>query len=49
VSPNAKSGQYYGPIGKAEPGSKLAQNHDLQGEMFGFIQKQLEGHVETIE
>ncbi|KAJ3460193.1 hypothetical protein MRS44_011060 [Fusarium solani] len=49
VSPNAKSGQYYGPIGKAEPGSKLAQNHDLQEEMFGFIQKQLEGHVETIE
>ncbi|KAI8716847.1 hypothetical protein NCS52_00979200 [Fusarium sp. LHS14.1] len=48
VSPDAKSGQYYGPIGKAETGSKLAQNHELQEEMFGFIQKQLEGHVETI-
>lgn len=29
VSPEAKSGQYYGPVGKAESGSKLAQDHNL--------------------
>ncbi|CAG7930577.1 unnamed protein product [Penicillium olsonii] len=48
VSPEAKHGQYYGPIGKAESGSKLAQDHDLQEALFKWIQGELAGHVETI-
>ncbi|KAE8369982.1 hypothetical protein BDV27DRAFT_120157 [Aspergillus caelatus] len=47
VSPDAKSGQYYGPIGKAESGSKLAQDHGLQEKLFKWVQDQLVGHVET--
>ncbi|KAI9934853.1 hypothetical protein ASPWEDRAFT_656889 [Aspergillus wentii DTO 134E9] len=49
VSPEAKHGQYYGPVGKAESGSQLAQNRDLQEELFGWVQGELAGHVETIE
>jgi NAD(P)-dependent dehydrogenase (short-subunit alcohol dehydrogenase family) len=30
VSPDAKSGQYYGPVGKAEKGSQLAQDRALR-------------------
>lgn len=48
VSPTAKHGQYYGPVGKAESGSKFSQNHDLQEELFQWIQEELSGHVETI-
>ena len=48
VSPNAKHGQYYGPIGKAESGSKLSQNHDLQEQLFEWVQGELSGHVEPI-
>ncbi|CRG83590.1 putative oxidoreductase C736,13 [Talaromyces islandicus] len=48
VSPDAKHGQYYGLIGKPEPGSKLAQNHDLQEKVFKFIQSELSSHVEPI-
>ncbi|KAH7148185.1 hypothetical protein EDB81DRAFT_932494 [Dactylonectria macrodidyma] len=48
VSPDAQSGQYYGPVGKAESGSKLSQKRDLQEELFQWIQGELEGHVETI-
>ncbi|KAE8168587.1 short chain dehydrogenase [Aspergillus tamarii] len=48
VSPEAKSGQYYGPIGKEESGSRLSQNHHLQEELFHWIQGELEGHTETI-
>lgn len=46
VSPEAKHGQYYGPIGKAESGSELAQNHDLQEELFQWVQGEISGHVE---
>lgn len=35
VSPEAKSGQYYGPIGKVEKGSQLAQDRALQEQLFG--------------
>ncbi|KAI0008313.1 hypothetical protein F4779DRAFT_587745 [Xylariaceae sp. FL0662B] len=48
VSPDAKSGQYYGPIAKAESGSKLSQNRDLQEGLFNWIQSELRGHVETL-
>ncbi|PYI14843.1 short chain dehydrogenase [Aspergillus violaceofuscus CBS 115571] len=48
VSPEAKHGQYYGPIGKEEAGSKLSQNHDLQEELFRWVQGELVGHVDTI-
>ncbi|KAL5596245.1 hypothetical protein FOVSG1_009934 [Fusarium oxysporum f. sp. vasinfectum] len=47
VSPEAKTGEYYGPVGKAESGSKLAQDHDLQERVFRYIQAQLDGHVDT--
>lgn len=45
VSPDAKHGQYYGPVGKAESGSKLAQNHDLQEKLFEFVQNEISPHV----
>ncbi|KAI8254379.1 hypothetical protein K4K53_009332 [Colletotrichum sp. SAR 10_77] len=48
VSPEAKSGQYYGPVGKAESGSKASQNRELQEALFGYIQTELEGHVEKM-
>ena len=48
VSPDAKHGQYYGPVGKEEPGSKLSQDHDLQEELFRLVQSQLAKHVQVI-
>ncbi|PYI03223.1 short chain dehydrogenase [Aspergillus sclerotiicarbonarius CBS 121057] len=48
VSPEAKHGQYSGPVGKAESGSKLARNGDLQEELFGWVQGEIEGHVDVI-
>lgn len=48
VSPDVKSGQYYGPVGKVESGSKLAQDHGLRETLFNWVQKQLEEHVETL-
>lgn len=41
VSPDAKSGQYYGPVGKAECGSKASQNHDLQEQLYAYVQGEL--------
>lgn len=41
VSPDAKSGQYYGPVGKAECGSKASQNHDLQEQLYAYVQSEL--------
>ncbi|KAM0257916.1 hypothetical protein ACHAPA_011518 [Fusarium lateritium] len=46
VSPDAKSGQYYGPIGKAESGSKLAQDHELQAKLFKYVQSELKKHID---
>lgn len=46
VSPEARHGQYYGPIGKAEPGSKLSQDHDIQEKLFKWVQSELAEHVE---
>ncbi|RAH57723.1 short chain dehydrogenase [Aspergillus piperis CBS 112811] len=41
-------GQYYGPIGKTENGSKLIRDDDLQERMFRWIQAELSPHVGTI-
>lgn len=41
VSPDAKSGQYYGPVGKAECGSKASQNHELQEQLYTYVQSEL--------
>lgn len=41
VSPDVKSGQYYGPVGKAESGSKASQNHDLQEQLYEYVQSEL--------
>lgn len=41
VSPDAKSGQYYGPVGKVESGSKASQNHDLQEQLYAYVQREL--------
>lgn len=48
VSPDAKSGQYYSPVGKAETGSKLCQNHELQEQLFKWVQGHLSDHVKTL-
>ncbi|GJC88318.1 putative oxidoreductase C736.13 [Colletotrichum liriopes] len=48
VGPDAKTGQCYGPIGKAESGSKTSQNRELLEELFAYIQTELKGHVEKI-
>lgn len=48
VSPDAKSGQYYGPVGKAEDGSKLARDGALQEKLFSWVQNELKDHVETL-
>ncbi|PYH65787.1 short chain dehydrogenase, partial [Aspergillus vadensis CBS 113365] len=48
ISPEAKHGQYYGPIGKAENGSKLSRDHDLRERLFRWIQAELSPHVGTI-
>lgn len=49
VSPSAKHGQYYGPIAKEESGSKLSRNHELQEELFQWIQGELAEHVEALQ
>lgn len=49
VAPDAKTGQYYGPVGKEEKGSALAQNKQAQQELFAWVQKELKGHVEVFE
>ncbi|KAL1881804.1 hypothetical protein Daus18300_000857 [Diaporthe australafricana] len=41
VSPDAKSGEYYGPIGLAGKGSKASKNHDLQEKLYKWVQEQL--------
>lgn len=41
VSPDARSGQYYGPVGKAETGSKASQNHDLQEQLYEYVQGEI--------
>ena len=37
VSPDANSGQYYGPVGKAESGSKARPDHDLQEQLYSYV------------
>ncbi|KAK4496964.1 hypothetical protein PRZ48_011413 [Zasmidium cellare] len=45
VSPEAKSGEYYGPVGKAGDGSKASQDEKLSEELWEWVQKELEGHL----
>ncbi|KAF2016831.1 NAD(P)-binding protein [Aaosphaeria arxii CBS 175.79] len=49
VSPAAQSGQYYGPVGKVEKGSKLAQDGVLQEKLFRWVQNELKGHADVFE
>jgi NAD(P)-dependent dehydrogenase (short-subunit alcohol dehydrogenase family) len=49
VSPDAKSGQYYGPIGKAEEGSQLAQDHALRERLFKWVQGELKVSVDDLQ
>ncbi|GJP95614.1 uncharacterized protein AlacWU_08513 [Aspergillus niger] len=46
--PKRSTGQYYGPIWKAETGSRLSRDHDLQERLFRWIQGELSSHAETI-
>ncbi|KAJ3529661.1 hypothetical protein NM208_g9659 [Fusarium decemcellulare] len=45
VSPDAKAGEYYGPIGVAGKGSKASKNRELQEKIFKWIQDELQGHL----
>ena len=45
VSPDAKSGEFYGPIGVASPRSAASKNHGLQEKMFKWIQDQISPHL----
>ena len=47
TSPDAKSGQYYGPIGREDSGSQLAQDHGLQEALFKYVQGEILGYLET--
>jgi hypothetical protein len=47
VSPDAKSGQYYGPVGRTELGSKLSQDRELQEKLYNWIQTEIQQHLET--
>ncbi|PWY70812.1 short chain dehydrogenase [Aspergillus sclerotioniger CBS 115572] len=48
VSPDAKHGLFYGPVGKVELGSKLSQDVKLRDALFAWVQGELQGHVETV-
>lgn len=41
VSPDVKIGQYYGPVGKAECGSKASQNRHLQEQLYEYVQSEI--------
>lgn len=43
VSPDAKAGEFYGPIGLAGKGSKVSKDRELQEKLFEWIQDELEG------
>ncbi|KAF4463882.1 short-chain dehydrogenase reductase [Fusarium albosuccineum] len=45
VSPDAKAGEYYGPVGVAGKGSKATKNRELQEKIFKWIQDELQGHL----
>lgn len=45
VSPDAMSGKFYAPVGKAGFGSKRYQNKELSEGLFWWIQQELGPHV----
>ncbi|CAG8403693.1 unnamed protein product [Penicillium salamii] len=45
VSPDAKNGEFYGPVGKTGSGSKLSQNQELAQSLYEWIQQEIEPHV----
>lgn len=45
VSPNAKSGEYYFPVGKPGKGSKQSQNQELSEELFQWVQEEIGPHI----
>lgn len=49
VSPEAKSGGYYGPVAKEEAGSKLSQDEERMERCFGYVQGELKGHADIFE
>lgn len=44
VSPNAKNGEYHGPVGVAPTGSKQIQNRDLQTQLGEWTEMELDGY-----
>jgi NAD(P)-dependent dehydrogenase (short-subunit alcohol dehydrogenase family) len=44
VSPDAKSGEYYSPVGIPGKGSKQSRNRQLQEQLWNFLEQELEGH-----
>lgn len=45
VSPDAKSGEYYGPVGRIEKGSKASRDRELQNELWNWIREELKPHL----
>ncbi|KAF5096700.1 hypothetical protein D0Z00_002699 [Geotrichum galactomycetum] len=44
VSPDAKSGEYYSPVGIPGKGSKQSKDRKLQDQLWNYIEQELEGH-----
>ncbi|ETS75785.1 hypothetical protein PFICI_12729 [Pestalotiopsis fici W106-1] len=45
VSPDAHSGEYYGPVGAVEPGSKNARRPELRDQLWHWMKQELSRHV----
>jgi NAD(P)-dependent dehydrogenase (short-subunit alcohol dehydrogenase family) len=43
VSPDARTGEFYGPVGVAGKGSARSKDRELQGRLFTWVEKELEG------
>ena len=45
VSPDAKSGEFYSPVGVPGKGSKASQDHQLENQLWDWIQKELADYL----
>ncbi|KAK6526195.1 hypothetical protein TWF281_011230 [Arthrobotrys megalospora] len=45
VSPDAKTGEFYSPVGISGKGSKRSRSRELQEQLWQWIQKELQGHL----
>ncbi|KAF3932441.1 hypothetical protein ABW19_dt0200996 [Dactylella cylindrospora] len=45
VSPDAKTGEFYSPVGIPGKGSKQSRNHELQEKLWEWVEKELQGHL----